>query len=64
MSRGRRAAGRLAVVVLLVAAGCILTSGQILVTTDLGDFNVTTATVARIDIDLNGISDYTTTRKS
>jgi len=55
----RKRSGWLTVLPLLVAAGCIVTSGQILVTADLGDFVVTPATVERINVDLNDISDYT-----
>ncbi len=49
---------RLPVVCLLGVAGCLVTSGQILVTADLGNFNVTTTSVQDLDVDLNEISDY------
>ena len=48
----------LPVVWLLGVAGCLVTSGQILVTAELGDFTVTTTAVQDLDVDLNEISDY------
>ncbi len=48
----------------LVATGCILTSGQILVEVELGDVTVTTASVEHIDVDLNDISDYSDNKEA
>jgi hypothetical protein len=48
-----------ALVIVLAAPGCVLTSGQFLIDFELGDFSTTTETaVARQDVDLTTEEDY------
>lgn len=42
----------------LVLAGCLLTTGQVAIDVDLGTFTATTSTLEIEQVDLNDISDY------